>query len=250
MSQLRKCPGQCGLFKTHNEFYFQNNKPSGHCKECKKEYMKKYRREPINKQFMAIERKKRKRYLLDDVKCEWCEKVVPLSLLDFAHRDRKTKKHNIGRIMFNNEDELEEERDKCDVLCAHCHLIDTHKQNNSYKHIFMTTGVKPKKGDRSWQQKLHVLNYLLERQCEDCGEKDVRVLEFDHINPETKYMAVCDMIGKNERMVLLEIEIAKTRILCRECHRRHTYGEVLNIRINDNTNKQINGESEYTTFLF
>ena len=46
--------------------------------------------------------------------------------LDFHHRDPKTKKFNIAdRCKRYSKKALQEELDKCDVLCANCHRKQT-----------------------------------------------------------------------------------------------------------------------------
>jgi hypothetical protein len=171
-----------------------------------------------------MKKKKRKLELLDSNGCETCGIDIP-DLLDFAHRDRRCKNGNVAKMLGHRKEIRQTERDKCRILCASCHMIETHCENNSFKHIFMTMGVKPKIGDSCWRQKLYFLDYLLESECEKCGEKDVRVLEFDHIDPKTKYMNIADMVRKRKNIEEIEKEIAKTRILCRLCHRLRTFAQ-------------------------
>jgi hypothetical protein len=71
------------------------------------------------------------------------------------------------------------------------------------------------------------------RGCESCGYREhPAALDFDHIDPTTKYRTrsgrivhLSDMI-KGDRYGLSTIfaEIDKCRILCANCHRVHTYG--------------------------
>ncbi|TFH42454.1 MAG: hypothetical protein E4H01_13460 [Lysobacterales bacterium] len=72
--------------------------------------------------------------------------------------------------------------------------------------------------------RIKALEYLADKGCESCGERDPRVLEFDHIEPGTKNGHVADLFGNgyswgSER---LREEIRKCRVLCANCHRRHT----------------------------
>lgn len=65
-----------------------------------------------------------------------------------------------------------------------------------------------------------ICDYLNNNPCSICGEQDIRVLEFDHIDPTTKAFNVGDRSNRSLDSVFTEI--AKCRVLCANCHRRHT----------------------------
>lgn len=64
--------------------------------------------------------------------------------------------------------------------------------------------------------------YLTDKSCQLCGESDPRVLDFDHLNPAQKSFGIARAIANclNWQMILAEID--KCRILCSNCHRKHT----------------------------
>jgi hypothetical protein len=66
-----------------------------------------------------------------------------------------------------------------------------------------------------------VLEYLSTRACLDCGERDTRVLEFDHVGEKTA--AVGALVGLATRVDLIEAEIQNCEVVCCNCHRRRTY---------------------------
>lgn len=66
-------------------------------------------------------------------------------------------------------------------------------------------------------------SYLLEHPCEVCGEPDPIVLDFDHIDPITKYKSIARLISGHPSWEKVMSEIAKCRVICANCHRRHTY---------------------------
>ena len=67
--------------------------------------------------------------------------------------------------------------------------------------------------------------YLLEHPCVDCGEADVRVLEFDHDDPASKLNEVTRLANLSLPWWRVEAEIAKCSVRCANCHRRRTMEE-------------------------
>lgn len=61
--------------------------------------------------------------------------------------------------------------------------------------------------------------------CVDCGIKDFRILEFDHLPSEStkKLYAVSDMVATGHSMKTFLAEIAKCEIVCANCHRIRTW---------------------------
>ncbi len=68
-----------------------------------------------------------------------------------------------------------------------------------------------------------VYNYLSTHPCVECGERDPRVLEFDHLGNKDK--AIAEMIRDGASISTLEREIAKCQVLCANCHRKKTADE-------------------------
>lgn len=56
--------------------------------------------------------------------------------------------------------------------------------------------------------------------CVDCGNEDVRVLEFDHLGD--KEYSVSALINRNSTDKLIK-EIEKCEVVCSNCHRIRTY---------------------------
>jgi hypothetical protein len=68
-----------------------------------------------------------------------------------------------------------------------------------------------------------IYQYLSTHPCEECGESDVRVLEFHHTGE--KDMAVAYMVSSGYSVDRIQAEINKCTILCANCHRKLTVEE-------------------------
>ena len=67
-----------------------------------------------------------------------------------------------------------------------------------------------------------LIEHLLAHPCVDCGEKNLKVLEFDHIKERgEKSFAIAEFAG-NFGIETLHKEIAKCDIRCANCHRKKT----------------------------
>lgn len=70
------------------------------------------------------------------------------------------------------------------------------------------------------ENRRRALDYLSTHPCVDCGETDVVVLEFDHIDRKRKRATVFSLLEHSWEVV--EKEIAKCAVRCANCHRRRT----------------------------
>ena len=97
--------------------------------------------------------------------------------------------------------------DKCKTMTKR--YYQTHKSNQ-----------KDKVAKRRHANKVHIWKHLLVHPCVDCGEDDLRVLEFDHVKGEK--------INSISHMSLMacpkiEQEIEKCEVRCANCHARKTH---------------------------
>ena len=69
------------------------------------------------------------------------------------------------------------------------------------------------------KQKLYA--YLSSHPCVDCGQTDIRCLEFDHVRGSKSY-DIATLIKNLAFWPAIEAEIAKCEVRCANCHRRKT----------------------------
>lgn len=72
--------------------------------------------------------------------------------------------------------------------------------------------------------RIKALEYLASHGCSDCGDRDPRILEFDHIDPADKSVPIVKLLsdGYSWGAERLRAEIRKCRVICANCHRKHT----------------------------
>jgi len=111
--------------------------------------------------------------------------------------------------------------------CRRKHCKDHYRKNK--KHYRQRNARRRK--ERKDKLIQFICEYLLEHPCIDCGEHDIRVLEFDHIDPTTKSFEIARFIrGSNQNKDLLLEEISKCVVRCANCHRRRTSSEKSDVR--------------------
>ena len=71
------------------------------------------------------------------------------------------------------------------------------------------------------ENKRKLYAYLSSHPCVDCGQTDIRCLEFDHVRGN-KTTTISDLIQRAASWSTIEAEIAKCEVRCANCHRRKT----------------------------
>lgn len=131
---------KCQTTKSVDDFHKKHGKLVKYCAVCQNEYSRSHYQR--NKQYYLIRNRTRKderrQWLLDFLKdkiCEICgENRTPC--LDFDHVDPLMKSFNIGQGLFLRGLGMEQivtEIEKCRILCANCHRLETAKQFSWYK---------------------------------------------------------------------------------------------------------------------
>lgn len=126
----------------------------------------------------------------------------------------------------NTEKELSEfnlrnkQKNKYHSFCKACH--------SAYRRIhYVQHRVKYLEKAKSWNKKqtrvlrAFIYKYLSENFCKDCGQKDIRVLDFDHEGDKAK--GICVMIRACHSVDSIKKEIEKCTVRCANCHRIKTF---------------------------
>lgn len=111
-----------------------------YCRLCQREYVKEHYNRNKNK-YIARARKNSPDYRLMSQEfifdylsthpCVRCGESNVL-VLDFHHRSNKDR--SVSQMCQHSITKITNEIKKCDVLCANCHRIETHKERNTYKY--------------------------------------------------------------------------------------------------------------------
>jgi len=72
----------------------------------------------------------------------------------------------------------------------------------------------------------NVLEFLSNKSCLDCGERDPIVLDFDHRERAVKFKSINMMMSGHYSWDSVLKEIGKCDIRCANCHRRKTYHQL------------------------
>jgi hypothetical protein len=125
-SENKKTCSKCRVTKPLSEFYQSTRYKSGYvspCKECACEIVK-------------VGQRKRRREFRDvvlthksNIPCPDCKQSYPSCVMDFDHRPGETKAFEISQMLGKvSMETLEAEIAKCDIVCANCHRIRTHRR--------------------------------------------------------------------------------------------------------------------------
>ena len=117
-------------------------------------------------------------------------------------------------------------------LCKKCYMRGwnaehPHKPDAAYMHAYYKRNIVSIKArssvNRAASRKGNarlLIEYLETHPCVDCGEKDIVVLEFDHVRG-VKRADIAQMKSSYTSKSLL-LELSKCEVRCANCHRRKT----------------------------
>lgn len=179
------------------------------CRVCADPYT---RYIPWSKNLDVRQRRTENRIFLDRHKkkpCMDCGVQYPTHVMQFDHV-RGKKLFNLGHVSGNKKHNIYLEIEKCDLVCANCHMERTWGRRS-----------KESKNDKTRQKNRDWLSKQKDRPCTDCGKNyPSYVMQFDHVKGSKSFNLgeMGHSIEKKER------EIRKCDLVCANCHMHRTHG--------------------------
>lgn len=119
--------------------------------------------------------------------------------------------------------EFNKNKAKFDGLQTKCKLCDRNRARKLYNNDpECANKAIARKAIRIKDNKQKLLKILINSSCVICLEKDIVVLDFDHLDRSIKIDNVSNMVCQGLSWLKIEEEIKKCQILCANCHRRKT----------------------------
>lgn len=155
--------------------------------------------------------------------CMDCKKTYSIDMMDFDHV-RGEKVSNISRIHQSTSNDadmlkmLQKEILKCDVCCANCHKKRTiFRYENSGRRDYAEGKLDSKFLN---VRSIYIYETQAKQGCVDCGEKDILVLESDHISG-MKVNGLAQMAKRSKYSIKqIKDELDKCETRCTNCHRQ------------------------------
>lgn len=204
----------CNKVKNFKEFT-RNGAICKMCNSCRN-YCKKYdikQRDERRKFLLALKIRK-------GGECVDCG-VKDLEVLEFDHIVGD-KIDDVTRIPSLRKIQIEAE--KCVLRCVICHLIKTKNTRFVKKDEILCINALYNKKRREELRNL-VDPIKINSGCTICGYNNLQhpqTLQFDHISPSDKINNISNLIAKRKKFHEIQEEINKCRVLCGNCHKKHT----------------------------
>lgn len=245
---------KCKEKKTIDNFDIHSKNPDGlqaTCKACRVSTNKKYYLETPDKNIARMSHRTRRNILIQEITipllkkgCYDCKKFHE-NAMEFDHV-KGEKLVNISEIAKMRVDDkemvslLKEELQKCEVRCVNCHKKETYaRQRINKRRTFL---INPNKVP---EKQRYIYQNLVDHGCIDCKNKDLDVLEFDHVNG-SKILSIGIMAQQNFSLKQIDEEIAKCEVRCGNCHRKKTIARARKKETTDQDPKYIPTKFEVT----
>src|SRR5579863_5688540 len=105
--------------------------------------------------------------------------------------------------------------------CRECHRIWNRSWHAANAETIRPRLARNREASRS-RARNHVLAWLQDHPCVDCGENDPVVRQFDHRDGEQKKLELSHAVGRGWSVTRIQQEIDKCDVRCANCHLRRT----------------------------
>ncbi len=182
------------------------------------------------------------------LKCIRCGEDNP-ACLHFHHRNKHEKKTNISTYVFNarNLEEFIHELNKCDILCANCHLIEHWQERDEAADLLQLEKLQQlRSGTIGWFARKEIRRRIIQLEniiwlnrykrtlaCLYCGINQPACLHFHHTDPNKKYMEIGNFVRHATTLDQLQHEIDKCEVLCANCHAKLHWEQLYEETIED-----------------
>jgi 5-methylcytosine-specific restriction endonuclease McrA len=195
------------------------------CRECFRKYFRARGALHLQQVREAKRRHRRaaKAYVLDYLSSRLCADCgePDVVVLEFDHVG--AKEADVAVLVAEGQSiaRIEREVAQCEVVCANCHRRRTAERRP--RRPLATRVQRAKVRNQAFIRRL-----LASSACADCGHRDPRVLEFDHVG--RKRHNISDLVHGGYRLELVQEELAECEVCCANCHRRRTARRTVNYR--------------------
>lgn len=117
------------MILSRRQAYYERNKDAVHARQ--KVYYLANKAAISAKQAVRRARQKAEAITYLGGKCMKCGGVFHPAVYDFHHRDPSEKDANPAQLMSGSWKKIVAELDKCDLLCANCHRLEHHQQEEN-----------------------------------------------------------------------------------------------------------------------
>ena len=107
--------------------------------------------------------------------------------------------------------------------CRAC-MSDFNKASYNKRKTEYRQNIYDNREKRRLDNRQFVWDYLSTHPCVDCGERDPRLLEFDHVRGNKKEN-ISQLATGRYSIETIQKEISKCEVRCANCHRRKTHEE-------------------------